>query len=75
MNSSMTTSSPDAPKTLVSIMSRSAASASAWVVAMTTPFPAARPEALMTIGTGCLRTYSKAGAKARKVSEAAVGTL
>ncbi len=55
MNSSTTTSAPAAPSPPSNIMS-TAASASSSVCATTTPLPAARPSALITIGAPCLRT-------------------
>ena len=51
MNSSITTRAPAAPNRPPS-MSSMAASASARSSAMTTPLPAARPSALITIGRG-----------------------
>ena len=54
-NSSITTSAPAAPNSPSNIMAM-AASASASVIATTTPLPAASPSALTTIGAPCLRT-------------------
>ena len=49
-NSSMTTRAPASPSLLPESMSSTAACASSSVMATTTPLPAARPSALMTIG-------------------------
>ena len=54
-NSSITTRAPASPKALASSMSRTAASASARVMATITPLPAARPSALITMGAPCSR--------------------
>ena len=58
--SSMTSLRPASPTSWPSISSSTALSASSMLRATTTPFPAARPSALRTIGAPCSFTYARA---------------
>ena len=65
MNSSITTSAPAVPKAPPN-MSSIAARASSSSMATTTPLPAARPSALITMGAPCSRTYALAASASLK---------
>ena len=74
MKSSTTTSAPESPNRRRSTMSITASTASASVAQTTAPLPAARPEALTTIGAPRDRMQAMASALAVKLRWAAVGT-
>ena len=59
-NSSITIFSPLLPKTLSSIISRTARFASSRVSAIITPLPSAKPSALITAGSGAVSRYASA---------------
>src|SRR5512143_397227 len=71
--SSTTTRAPAAPSSPPDSIASTAACASSTVVATTTPFPAARPSALTTIGTPRSETYARAAAASENVRYCAVG--
>ena len=70
----MTTVSPASPNRPANISS-TVASASAVLVAITTPLPAASPLALMTIGSGCARSHPASKSARVKLRYCAVGIL
>src|SRR5687768_11259622 len=74
-NSSTTTRAPASPRVLRVIIWSIAACASATLAATTTPFPAARPSALTTIGAPRLVTKAFASSALSKVLCSAVGIL
>src|SRR2546423_1232488 len=71
-NSSMTTRLPAAPRSLAFISESIAAFASAMLAATTTPLPAARPSALITIGAPRLATKALASSGCSKLRCSAV---
>ena len=72
-NSSMTMLLPLSPKIFSSIMETTASFASSLVSAMITPFPSARPSALITVGIGQVSRYSRAAFSSVNTSYCAVG--
>ena len=72
-NSSITIWFPLAPNFFSSMISRTAANASSRVIAIRTPFPSARPSALMTAGIGAFSRYAIAFSASSKTAYAAVG--
>ncbi len=72
-HSSMTTRLPASPKDFPESMPPTASKASTRVSAMTTPFPAASPSALMTMGRPFSRIKALAGSISVKVRYQAVG--
>src|SRR5688572_15591296 len=74
-NSSTTTRAPASPRLLRVIIWSIAPCASATLAATTTPFPAARPSALTTIGAPRLVTKAFASSALSKVLCSAVGIL
>ena len=74
MNSSTSNSLPATPKVLCTSTASIARSASASVSQTITPFPAARPEALMTTGAPSSRAAPRARSASVNVRARAVGT-
>mmetsp|Transcript_21548 Transcript_21548/g.47288 ORF Transcript_21548/g.47288 Transcript_21548/m.47288 type:complete len:323 (+) Transcript_21548:841-1809(+) len=75
MYSSITTRDPALPKTLPTSMSSMASSAIFSSMATMTPFPAASPSALTTMGAPCSFTYALAFSASSNTAYAAVSTL
>lgn len=74
MNSSMTTRLPALPNLWAPIISSRAARASSLVMATTTPLPAARPSALITMGAPFSSTKALASARLSHTLKKAVDT-